>query len=337
VLLFVPKMGETTANKQKNSAEQRDYNQRWFGYFGLLVFSLANFASVVDAKTFQGAGERAFSIAVGALSTTVCALVLLFDRVNKLAELFDFKERSDGKLEGYTLLFLVVWWVVGTALMTRADGIAYKSLNIYFSSWLSLGMSAYTLNEWSAAKDILSFEELTHLSATLKSWYALFLSSLVTMGSAAQVHGTLEYRDRSDASFAVACGAISWIIAMLAILMHYKIIRWCNIKAGGMVELTTCSLLVLFWMIGVATITQDGGVAATITGTPDCDVEGDQSRAPGSNLFLSSWTAFLSSLSVTVRWKAAQALRFAQAQETQRRKAEKEASEGSKTEEPDDV
>ena len=89
MLLFVPKMGETTANKQKNSAEQRDYNQRWFGYFGLLVFSLANFASVVDAKTFQGAGERAFSIAVGALSTTVCALVLLFDRVNKLAELFD--------------------------------------------------------------------------------------------------------------------------------------------------------------------------------------------------------------------------------------------------------
>jgi len=80
-----------------------------------------------------------------------------------------------------------------------------------------------------------------------------------------------------------------------------------------------------------------GGVAATITGTPGCDVEDDQSnRVPGSNLFLSSWTAFLSSLSITVRWKAAQALRFAQAQETQRRKAEKEAGEESKTE-PDDV
>ena len=87
----------------------------------------------------------------------------------------------------------------------------------------------------------------------------------------------------------------------------------------------------------MATITKDGGVAATITGTPDCDVEGDASRAPGSNLFLSSWTAFLSSLSITVRWKAAQALRFAQAQETQRHKAEKEeAGEESKTE-PDDV
>ena len=331
-------MGEATANtRQKSNADQREYNQRWFGYFGLLVFSLANFASVVDAKTFQGAGERAFSIAIGALSTTTCALVLLFDRVNRLAEIFDFKEIKDGKLEGYTLLFLVVWWVVGTALMTRADGIAYKSLNIYFSCWFSLGMSAYTLNEWSAAKDILSFEELTHLSATLKSWYALFLSSLVTMGSAAQVHGISEYDDRADASFAVACGAISWLIAMFAILMHYKIIRCCNIKAGGMVELTTALLLCLWWMIGVATITKDGGVAATITGTPDCDVEGDASRAPGSNLFLSSWTAFLSSLSITVRWKAAQALRFAQAQETQRRKAEKEeAGEESKTE-PDDV
>jgi len=250
-------MGETSTNKQ-GEAGSRDYNQRWFGYFGLLVFSLANFASIVDAKTFQGAGERAFSIAVGALSTTICALVLLFDRVNKLAELFDFKEQSDGKLEGYTLSFLVVWWVVGTALMTRADGIAYKSLNIYFSSWSSLGMSVYTLNEWSAAKDIISFEELTRLSATLKSWYALFLSSLITMASAAQIHGKLDYRNRADASFAVACGAISWMIAMFAILMHYKIIRCCNIKAGGMVELTTALLLCLWWMIGVATITKDG-------------------------------------------------------------------------------
>ena len=328
-------MGETTTNKQ-GEAGSRDYNQRWFGYFGLVVFSLANFASVVDAKTFQGTGERAFSITVGALSTTICALILLFDRVHKLADIapFDYKEQSDGKLEGYTLLFLVVWWVVGTALMTRADGIAYKSLNIYFSSWFSLGMSVYTLNEWSASKDIISFEELTRLSATLKSWYALCLSSLITMGSAAQIHGLLDYRSRADASFAVACGAVSWVIAMCAILMHYKILRCCNIKAGGMVELTTALLLCLWWMIGVATITKDGGVAATITGTPDCDVE--DARVPGSNLFLSSWAAFLSSLSITVRWKAAQALRFAQAQETQRRKAEKEAGEESKTE-PDDV
>lgn len=101
-----------------------------------------------------------------------------------------------------------------------------------------------------------------------------------------------------------------------------------------MVELTTALLLCLWLMIGVATITKDGGVAATITGTPDCDVE--DGRVPGSNLFLSSWAAFLSSLAITVRWKAAQALRFAQAQETQRRKAEKEVGEESKTE-PDDV
>ena len=116
-------MGETTTNKQ-GEAGSRDYNQRWFGYFGLVVFSLANFASVVDAKTFQGTGERAFSITVGALSTIICALVLLFDRVHRLADIFDYKEQADGKLEGYTLLFLCVWWVVGTALMTRADGMS---------------------------------------------------------------------------------------------------------------------------------------------------------------------------------------------------------------------
>lgn len=328
--------GDNDRGGSGGNKEARDYNPRWFGYFGLLVFSLANFASIVDAKTFQGKGERAFSITVGALSAAICLSILFFDRIGKLSEMFDFKEVAEGKLEGRTLIFLVVWWIVGVCLMTRAGGIAYRALNIYFSSWFSLGWSFYTLNEWSAAKDIISFEELTHLSATLSSWYALLVSSLVTMGSAAQIHRQLSYENRSDAAFAVACGAISLFIAAMSILMHYKIVRCCNIKPGGMVELTTAILLNLWWMVGVGVLTKDGGVAATIAGT-DCN----DSAMLGSNLFLSSWIALLSSLSITIKWKAAQALRFAQAQETQRRKVEKEAGESKNTgdtdELPDDV
>ena len=319
--------------------ETREHNPRWFCYFGLLVCSLANFASVVGAKTYQGKGERAFSITVGALSTTICFLVLLFDRIGRLSETFDYKEFADGKLEGWTLVFLIVWWIVGVCLMTRSDGIAYKALNIYFSSWFSLGWTAYTLNEWSAAKDIISFEELTHLSATLSSWYSLLASSLVTMGSAAQIHRNLDIDSRSDASFAVACGAVSLLIALFSILLHYKILRWCGIKPGGMVELTTSLLLNLWWMVGVGVMTKDGGVAATIAGTGCVILENtDVSYCrPGSNLFLSSWTAFLSSMAITIRWKRAQAMRFAQAQETQRRKAEKEGKDSKMTGDTDEL
>ena len=335
-------MGGSDSKGSGGNKETREHNPRWFGYFGLLVFSIANFASVVDVRSFTGKGERAFSITVGALSTTICFLVILFDRIGKLSETFDYKEFADGKLEGWTLVFLVIWWIVGVSLMTRADGIAYKAFNIYFSCWFSLGWTCYTLNEWSAAKDIISFQELTRLSATLSSWYSLFVSSLVTMGSAAQIHSNPEYRDRSDASFAVACGAVSLLIALLSILMHYKIIRCCSIRPGGMVELTTSILLNLWWMIGVGVVTKDGGVAATITGTgciyPD-NIDAT-SCIPGSNLFLSSWIALLSSMAVTIRWKRAQAMRFAQAQETQRRKAaaeEEEANESKITGDTDEL
>lgn len=224
--------------------------------------------------------------------------------------------------------------------MTRADGIAFKALNIYFSSWFSLGMSLYTLNSWSASKDILSFQELTHLSATLSSWYVLLVSSFVTMASASQIHSKDEYKSLADTSFAVASGCLSFLVAVNAILLHYKIVRWANIKPGNFVELTTAMLLNLLWMITVGVVTKDGGVAATITGT-NCydDQSGNIStNLPGSNLFLSTWTALFSSFSITIKWKSAKALRFAQAQETQRRKEEKEAANENDTDDmPDDV
>jgi hypothetical protein len=70
-------------------------------------------------------------------------------------------------------------WIIGTGYITRAGGIAYVATNIYFSSWFALFSCIYTLNEWSASKDILSITELTRLSATLKSWWVLTLTSMV--------------------------------------------------------------------------------------------------------------------------------------------------------------
>ena len=43
-------------------------------------------------------------------------------------------------------------------------------------------------------------------------------------------------------------------------------------------------------------------------------------QVPGSNLYWSVWVCFLASLNVSFRWKAAQAMQFAQAQEEEERK-----------------
>lgn len=115
----------------------------------------------------------------GLLTFAIAVLVLLQDRSQRCLEPFHFTKAKDGYMEGATLAFCVLWWIVGTGYITRAGGIAYVANNIYFSAWLTLFSCIYTLNEWSASKDILSISELTGISATLKSWWLLFLASLV--------------------------------------------------------------------------------------------------------------------------------------------------------------
>jgi hypothetical protein len=121
----------------------------------------------------------AFSMGFGLGTFALAILVLLQDRSQRCLEAFHFTKSKDGYFEGATLVICVLWWIIGTGYITRAGGIAYVASNIYFSSWFTLFSCIYTLNEWSASKDILSISELTGLSATLKSWWVLCLTSMV--------------------------------------------------------------------------------------------------------------------------------------------------------------
>ena len=108
--------------------------------------------------------------------------------------------------------------------------------------------------------------------------------------------------------------------------------------------------LIGLYIIGLAILTQDQGIAATISGSQclrnldrvvtvhnctivyyDVDSNGNYIRSdmpcadierqvPGSNLYLATWACFLASFNVTLRWKAAQALNLAQAQEEKERR-----------------
>ena len=115
----------------------------------------------------------------GLTTFSLAVLIVVHDRSQKCMETFHFTKAKDGYVEGMTLVMCVLWWIVGVGYITRSAGIAYVANNIYFSAWLSLFSCIYTLNEWSTSKDILSLAEMTGLSATLKSWWILFLSSLV--------------------------------------------------------------------------------------------------------------------------------------------------------------
>lgn len=150
--------------------------------------------------------------------------------------------------------------------ITQVGGVAYSANNIYFSSWLTLAACGYTLNEWSAAKDLLSIAELTGLSATLKSWYVLFLSSLVTLGTAANLRRHISVSYQADASYCIAMGTISLLVSFFFILVHYRFIVSKWIQLGGWFELSFAAFMVFIWTIEVAVVTQDGGIAPTISG-----------------------------------------------------------------------
>lgn len=294
--------------------ETLEYNPRWQSYLSIQLVSLINFASIADMNKphhRQSVTEWGVALSFGCVTFTISLLIIIFDRIPALQKKFDFKESLDGKLEGYVLLLMVLWWAAGVGLQTKAGGIAYHALNIYFSSWSALCVCVHALNEWSSAKDILSIQELTHISATLSAWYVLFLASIVEMGSAADAYGYLGKTGELGSTFAVACGAVSTFVSFYAILVHYKLIRCCNIKQGGLVELSVSLLLILWWIVGVAVLTEPDAVGSTITGET-CGTEDD---IPGSNLYLSGWMCLFSSCAITVRWKAAQALQFAQAQD----------------------
>lgn len=328
-----------------------EFNPRWKGYVYLGLTSLVNFASISSIERWERQRYWAASMAFGLLTFAIAVLVLMQDRSQRCLESFHFTKAKNGNVEGGTLLFCVLWWIVGTSYITRAGGIAYVATNIYFSSWLSLFSSVYTLNEWSASKDILSIAELTSISSTLKSWWVLWISSLVVLGTCIDLHVRLGSDEVDDTAFGVAMSITSVVVSFFFILVHYDFIPRC--EEGTWFELSSSFFLVLIWTVALAILTQDQGVAATLSGTRcsrddlalqlgNCTIViyeqvgynatgpiiqetqlacNDLPRqVPGSNLYFATWICFFASLNISFRWKAQQALQFAQAQQERRQR-----------------
>lgn len=307
------------------------------------LISLSAVSNIALTGAFQG--HPAVALTWGIISFCFCLLVLILDRTQCFVETFNYTKAADGKVEGYALLALVVFWIVGVAFMTQVNGVGYLTLNIYFGSWLTLASCVYTLNEWSASKDILSIDELTGLSATLKSWYVLFLASLVVTGTSINYMAGFE-EHVAQAALGLGMGSVSTLVSFAWILVHYRFIT--IIDTGGWIELGCCLLMVVCWIIGVAIVTQDGGVGATIVGAGcpgtifddyyslevpgNCTVVVYQNnnytsfscrqvlvaKVPGSNFYVFSWICLGSALNLCFRWKAQQALQFAQAAQQQK-------------------
>jgi hypothetical protein len=162
--------------------------------------------------------------------------------------LFDYSKARDGYVEGYTLLFLVIWWLAGVGYITRPGGIAYVASNIYYSSWFALFSCVYTLNLWSEEKDVLSIHELVGVSQTLKYWWIHFLSAWVVFASSVHLHTLLyDFSDVQDTLFGIILGFCSICISLFYILVHYDFFSKYKCEEGGWGESSSlCSFFSSF-------------------------------------------------------------------------------------------
>ena len=389
-------MTETTAppsppkNKtppSSSNAKPPVYNPHWKGYSYLLLSSLINLSATSNVpKSGSYSGSWSVAVSFGSVTFGFAFLVLFFDRTQLLVDTFHYTTACQGQLEGYVLLCVTIWWIIGVAYMTQVKGIAYYVLNVYFGAWLSLAASLYTLNHWSTKQDLLSWQELTGVSATLKSWYILWLASLVVLGTCINLVSVDVLSDGSNfgpdvpagaTGVGMALGFLSTTVSFGFILVHYRLVEFC--ATGGVTEFLTGVGLCVAWIVGVAVMTQEGAIGATIVGrgysppfwdliraadgvsenatdvdpsydetmecrvlimvpqtvaadnttaklnvTVPCDdlwdtTQPEERLIPGSNLYLAVWTCLAASIHLLMRWKAQQALRFAEAQEKKTR------------------
>jgi hypothetical protein len=170
--------------EEHTNKESVEYNPRWVGYCYIILASLVNFGSVSGVPGEQREAFWYLSIAFGVVSFVITSSLMVLNWSQPYQNVLpNITTIQNGYLEGYFLLALVLWWIVGVAYITRPGGISYVASNIFYSAWLSLLSCVYTLNEWSASKDILSIEEITSISPTLKFWWLLFFASCIVFGS----------------------------------------------------------------------------------------------------------------------------------------------------------
>ena len=348
-----------------------EYNPRYKGYTLILLTSIIDLSSVSNISTnYEFRGNPGVAAAFAAFTLCFAVFVLALDRLQLLIETFNYSKSMDGYLEGYVLGFFTLLWICLVAYITQVDGLGYLTMNIYFSVWAILASIVYTLNEWSASKDILSIAELTGVSSTLKGWYVLLLSSLVVLGTSINVIALQPSDvDQGDAALGLAVGIASSLLSIGWIFVHYNFIEFCS--EGGWTELLFCAAAVLAWIVTTAVITKEGGVGSTIVGNTckiavsseqvrNCsvtfvDVAANATRTMscmdlvdsltdnvritlGSNLYIFTWLALASSIHIAFRWKAQQALHFAQAQSIKAAKRmEEQTAEGKQAGKDDDL
>jgi len=168
------------------------------------------------------------------------------------------------------------------------------------------------------------------------------------------------YGSDNNIPYAIALGLGSIAVSTFWIAVHLNFFQKLGMHEGGWLELFSSFFLIFVWIVGLGVFTTYGGIAAKVEGDEcksnlstsvgdsgtNCtiilfmeDSEGSirkhiescaplEERVPGSNLYYACWSCMLSSIAIAFKWKASQALRFANAQAERQQRNERETGDG---------
>mmetsp|Transcript_9357 Transcript_9357/g.15501 ORF Transcript_9357/g.15501 Transcript_9357/m.15501 type:complete len:336 (+) Transcript_9357:100-1107(+) len=309
--------------------ESTEYNKKLKAYAFIAILSVINVASIAEASKVMptnptkdsGSIGTGINLLWGLFTLFVSVLIIVIDVVGIMKDKFDFGTAMDGKIEGYTLLLFNLVWTAGVITLTRAGGLGYAALNVYFSTWLAYFGCIYALDMWLGEKEYVTIKKLCSLSATLPYWWILWFASIVTFGSAADARRLLVGEEeqqqllRDSCSLAIAIGLVSFCVSLFFILSHYEFLQ-CNMCTtwmtyGGIFELAVNLVVDIWQVVGIHFLTSAGKIGSSLTGQGDV---GDADYVPGSNIYFATWASMVASISITAKWKQAKAMKFARAQ-----------------------
>lgn len=308
--------------------ELTEYNKKLKAYGFIAITSLINVASIAEAvkvmptnPTKEFGGSTGINLLWGLFTLFFSVLIIVIDVVDIIKNKFDFTNAMEGKVEGYTLLTFNLVWTAGVITLTRAGGIGYAALNVYFSSWITLFGCIHALDLWLGEKEYITIQKLCSLSLTLPYWWILWISSIIVFGSSADarrlVIGEEDYDNmlRGSCDLGMIVGVVSFCCSLLFLLLHYEFLRGktCTtwMTYGGIFELAVNVVVDIWQVIGIHWLTSAGKVGSSITGKGDND---DDDYVPGSNIYFGAWLGLVSSVCITGKWKQARAMKFAQTQ-----------------------
>lgn len=129
-------------------------------YITLTLASFINYDSAQKSSDVFGSGgvpstidQRRYAVAVSIVSLIISSVTVVGHLDRFLLQKFwqETVFNVGSRVELVLLLFLVIWWSVGTGLQSSVTGIAGDSkgqYSFYFSSWACLFSSFFALDAW---------------------------------------------------------------------------------------------------------------------------------------------------------------------------------------------